>query len=414
MGQASAGTIGDFDLVVLGSGRVVTAVTTSSGKLKVIVWDLALNNAKTATTITRRGDTGAGDAVTAVAVSGTSVSNQVTAAVRTNAGKLKVFYWDIDSEGNIEETAQTTAEDVSQVTMRRFKKTTVASAVRTKEGNLRIIVWKLDANKKVIMRQAEGDAGEVGLVSMGLINTNHPTLATAVQDSNGNLKVVLWQIARSNGYVILCGDEARGYEAVSYWHLSELNQALLEPGTKVKKGQYLGRLGNSGASSGPHLHVHAVKVKVKMNGGPPEDLADKGQNGPPTLTLAQLISKVADGTWGDSPYDTPYRPISFHNARAMVLGDVKPGGVWKNPFAMMNDDGVYFDGYAIFPGPASELPECDKIRDRIAELKSEIADLKDEIGEEVGLKPGIAAQIKKLQAEVAKLQSQGAGIGCKI
>jgi murein DD-endopeptidase MepM/ murein hydrolase activator NlpD len=30
-------------------------------------------------------------------------------------------------------------------------------------------------------------------------------------------------------------------------HMSEINPQLLKPGTKVKAGQYLGRLGNSGA-----------------------------------------------------------------------------------------------------------------------------------------------------------------------
>ena len=30
-------------------------------------------------------------------------------------------------------------------------------------------------------------------------------------------------------------------------------------GARITKGQLLGRIGNSGNSTGPHLHVHAVK-----------------------------------------------------------------------------------------------------------------------------------------------------------
>ena len=46
-----------------------------------------------------------------------------------------------------------------------------------------------------------------------------------------------------------------------YWHLSSIS---VEPGQAVTRGEALARVGNSGLSTGPHLHweivVHGVPV----------------------------------------------------------------------------------------------------------------------------------------------------------
>ena len=50
-----------------------------------------------------------------------------------------------------------------------------------------------------------------------------------------------------------------GYETL-YGHMSKFN---VRPGQKVKRGDLIGFVGNSGTSTGPHLHY-----EVRKNGNP--------------------------------------------------------------------------------------------------------------------------------------------------
>lgn len=61
-----------------------------------------------------------------------------------------------------------------------------------------------------------------------------------------------------------------GDELVLYAHFQpgSLNPALLTIGAAVTAGQFLGLAGNSGNSSNPHLHVHAIKGTVPWSGPP--------------------------------------------------------------------------------------------------------------------------------------------------
>lgn len=47
-----------------------------------------------------------------------------------------------------------------------------------------------------------------------------------------------------------------GYK-ISYWHFSSIDDSI-QNGTKITMGQYLGQLGNTGNSTGPHLHFEIV------------------------------------------------------------------------------------------------------------------------------------------------------------
>ncbi|MFN9393331.1 MAG: M23 family metallopeptidase, partial [Flavobacteriales bacterium] len=52
-----------------------------------------------------------------------------------------------------------------------------------------------------------------------------------------------------------------GFETL-YAHLS---RAVVKPGEKVKRGQVIGYVGNSGTSTGPHLHYEVMKNGQKVN-----------------------------------------------------------------------------------------------------------------------------------------------------
>lgn len=61
-------------------------------------------------------------------------------------------------------------------------------------------------------------------------------------------------VAASGNHVIL---KHPNDEYSLYAHLGK-NSVVVEKGQKVKQGQILGRLGNSGSSTGPHLHFHLM------------------------------------------------------------------------------------------------------------------------------------------------------------
>ena len=56
-------------------------------------------------------------------------------------------------------------------------------------------------------------------------------------------------------------DHGFGYQTL-YAHMSRM---AVTPGTKVKRGQIIGYVGNTGVSSGPHLHYEVIKNGQKVN-----------------------------------------------------------------------------------------------------------------------------------------------------
>jgi murein DD-endopeptidase MepM/ murein hydrolase activator NlpD len=56
-------------------------------------------------------------------------------------------------------------------------------------------------------------------------------------------------------------DHGFGYQTL-YAHMSRM---AVRPGTKVKRGQIIGYVGNTGVSSGPHLHYEVIKNGQKVN-----------------------------------------------------------------------------------------------------------------------------------------------------
>lgn len=110
-----------------------------------------------------------------------------------------------------------------------------------------------------------------------------------------------------------------GEETVLYAHMQPgtLNPKLTSIGAAVKKGDFLGLAGNSGASSGPHMHIHSNKANT------------------------------SDNSWVDVP-----RPMPFHHARAVDWASL--GSPAKSaPWVQLNGRGVPTTDCAVWPSDSA-------------------------------------------------------------
>lgn len=75
-----------------------------------------------------------------------------------------------------------------------------------------------------------------------------PTGTPIIAPSDGEVVKVAYQASGAGRYIVL--QHGRNYKTV-YMHLSK---ALVKPGQKVKRGERIALSGNTGRSTGPHLH----------------------------------------------------------------------------------------------------------------------------------------------------------------
>jgi murein DD-endopeptidase MepM/ murein hydrolase activator NlpD len=323
-----------FDLAVLSKTRFVTAVQTAGGKLKVIVWDVSLDQDDNVTKITRGKDLDTGDGAGQIAVAATSVANQFAVATRTSSGKLGLYYFDIAAGGDVGLTASATGEAVTLVSLILFKRSAMATAVRTADGKLRFTTWSLD-DAGVIEPGGQFDDPLGNVTALALARIGENRAGAAVRTPSGKLKLVLWRATEGNGYTILHGDEV-----VVYAHMQHksLPKPLPKPGDKVKRGAVLGKVGNSGPSGGPHLHIHASKVM--------EDISD----------IDTVIERYEAGK-----LVTAFRPMPFHGVQATLTKHVIDGD--NDWFAEVVDQGFYFEPYAVHPAVdgAAVPPVADQL-----------------------------------------------------
>ncbi len=86
-----------------------------------------------------------------------------------------------------------------------------------------------------------------------------------------------------------------GPELVLYAHFQpgSLNGDLMVKGAPVKAGDFLGKAGNSGNSTGPHLHIHATKGTAPWQ-GPPQPITFREIH---VVDRAALAPPSPEGAW---------------------------------------------------------------------------------------------------------------------
>ena len=85
-----------------------------------------------------------------------------------------------------------------------------------------------------------------------------PTGTDIIAVADGKIENASW----GNSYGTQLVQKVEGGWVI-YAHLSK---ALVKPGDKVKKGQHIGESGNTGNSSGPHLHFE-MRDNIRWSAG---------------------------------------------------------------------------------------------------------------------------------------------------
>jgi Peptidase family M23 len=145
-------------------------------------------------------------------------------------------------------------------------------------------------------------------------------------------------------------------DLVLYAHMQpgSLNPQLLSNGAPVKAGDFLGLAGNSGNSSGPHLHIHAIKATQPWQ-GPPRPILFQDifvidrtvlnlpdPSGPWVNVKEQGLPSVDSAIWPAStpPFQVTFRPshylaidplalvLSSQTYVRLTLPDPPPIDVW--------------------------------------------------------------------------------------
>jgi hypothetical protein len=341
-GEAEAGGISRLDSLALDNTRLLTAVRTATHTLKLIVWEILDDG----TPVQRNAATVPGTIsdLSVAWIRNIPSEVRVATAVRAAGNQLKILYWKINASNNLElfgelEDGNALAVKLSHVTAKGEDDT--AACTITPDGTLQLTMWRFEPGSNSLwaiqggwIPYSQNGGGPADLIDIIWLQDSTPYyFVTAVRTAQNTLKLIAWFLASGGGNYLLT---LHGDEVVAMDHMmnGSLNPALLEPGAPVKQGQFVGRLGNSGASGAPHLHIEAAQIDP---GKSVEELIADKQN--------EQLSLV-------------YRPIPFHNAQALRLEDLKPAlSVMNNQpfakvdaFAKVEGNGFYWEAMGIWPG----------------------------------------------------------------
>jgi hypothetical protein len=206
----TAGKISDLAATNTGGSnpRMVTAVRTEAGNLKIIAWDIQIGLG--GVSIERLGEASAGS-VSAIAISRARNFNGVYTAVRDGAEQLQVIPWKLASDGNsFARGADGSAGRIGTAIDVEPLAQGVATAVRDDEGNLRLITWSSNTAGDIGARRDTAVAGNISEVT--LLGSPHASsnLTSVVRDSEGELLLIGWRIDANGSNVRRLGSSKAG------------------------------------------------------------------------------------------------------------------------------------------------------------------------------------------------------------
>jgi len=337
----SGGVATSICTTMLSGTRFASSLRSDSGALKVIVWDYVNGSSQ----LGRRGEATA-ENISRVAAAKNDGGKWVTAMCTSPGGVLKLARWFIASETAM---SMTLGAELVTTTPLSIQHTALAIAPATgnagtihaatvsvlDNGDFKINGWGNDPKNSpnAYEYSAQNVQHAVGAVThVSLDELWDIEFVAAVRTAGGTLKFMTWHWADGGGnnVAVLHGDCR-----VWYYHFQadSVDTNVIYPGATLAAGQVIGRMGNSGSSSGPHTHIHAERIH-------PDVIA---------LGAQEVLARQMAGTLDNDNIGT--RPVPFRSARAMHIYLTQPGGEGNpaNAFSTLNGHGMYDASLAIRP-----------------------------------------------------------------
>jgi hypothetical protein len=224
---ADSGDTGELvsDVTAVGIGtRAITAMRTTGGQLKLIVWHVTFDGQ-----LVREGDSGPAGSANKISAAAFGLTTSMVTAHRQSSGhRLRLTLWRVTTNGTISKVTDsgTQAGAVRETAVTVLPSSRVVTAVRTWSGNLKLIVWDIVDDKLVRRGDSGTQAGAVGKISIASTfppggSTSGPQrVVTAVQTASNLLKVIAWEITTDGNVVRKGSYTVAGLEVT---HLATVN-----------------------------------------------------------------------------------------------------------------------------------------------------------------------------------------------
>lgn len=174
-----------------GLGRFVTALRDGQQRLLVEVWEASADAANLTRLSDSLGEAGVIGEVRAISLG----SSQLVTAVSTQSGNVKLIVWDIDGQGQVSRSGDSAGQAgiAQSIALTRPEPELVVSAVVTNEGDLKLIAWHI-AEDGVVTRLGDSgqQADETAVIDVAALAPNR--LVAGVRTAAGRLKLIAWSV----------------------------------------------------------------------------------------------------------------------------------------------------------------------------------------------------------------------------